>query len=1070
MLKRLLSALLIAAPGLFAYGDQDQDRNHPEVRWFTSETEHFRFHYEKGLREAAEACAARAEAVYPEVTALYGWEPAGKTDFLVYDEDYSNGWAIASLNTMAIWDADLGFELRGSKDWIRDVVAHEFSHVVSIQAGSKLKPWISELELGWSDGSDHSTASSGWLFWSLDPYSMAMAEGTAQWTSQKMGGDRWDTHRAMIERTAASADSLLPWSRMGAFSGTGLDYERVYGQGFSLLRHIERTRGSQAAADWWKALSRWDVQTPGGAWEKATGQSGEDLWREWRDSARAEAARTLASAAPLVAGRKLFGDAFNCHSPRWWSDSLILFSSNRGSDFQVNSLWAFDLHPADTTDRSWVVAPAIRSRFSFDRSSRRIWFHSGREDDSRGRPVLDLYSASLRAGKKDSSRFTAAPKPEQKRLTREMHAFAPEVSGDSLVAVVRDRTRFRVDVLPADGSSAGRRLWPVVDSTEVPGGGTVFSAVWTADGNRVALDRFDGIRRRVDLVDRSGRLVRRLGDSASEWRDPSFSRDGRWAYLASDRTGIFNLYRQDLSTGGIEQLTSEPGVAFQPQPSPDGRRVAYAGWGMDGFSLRILDSLSPFPPRPAVALPPTDTPPAQTTWDLSSREQAYSPIPDRGLLSPVLYAQRTPPLFGYEGTQWKVMGGARGQILDPARRNTMVLLGLVDLGHGFDYLQFDQPNLMNPRQEKLFMAGWENRSWWPTLFLEGSWQNLRGQDTSSQESTIGSGRDRIVQKWAMQVSSVVGGARYSITRNQKLHAELSWMGYDFNLYDSDFRFQAYSSISPAVMWTYLDREAGGEENLVDQRGTFARVRASTDFADLQRSGSFSEVFEQEANGAIRVKTVSTDLGRLEIDLRKSVGNPLWDDQSLELDAQASSVLGWDSPADTLNDFYLEGLSVPGYPDFVPGTTERRLFQGTSTAYLRAATRFPLLRIRRGTWIWHFDEWSAGASVQAGRAWRGAWFDPDRSIRSQAWEWSRSATWETRLSGRIHSAYPFHLSLSFSRAFDRPDGIRLDPVRIAGIPTGATRIEFGLNVGLDEWAIIDQPVRRLGLLPAPRRLW
>src|ERR1035437_5571209 len=101
MTIRHLSAILLCVCGpLFAYGDEEQDRNHPEIRWFTSETEHFRFHYEKGLRKAAEACASRAEAVYPEITSLYGWAPAGKTDFLVYDEDYSNGWAIASLNTM----------------------------------------------------------------------------------------------------------------------------------------------------------------------------------------------------------------------------------------------------------------------------------------------------------------------------------------------------------------------------------------------------------------------------------------------------------------------------------------------------------------------------------------------------------------------------------------------------------------------------------------------------------------------------------------------------------------------------------------------------------------------------------------------------------------------------------------------------------------------------------------------------------------------------------------------------------------------------------------------------------
>ena len=803
-----------------------------------------------------------------------------------------------------------------------------------------------------------------------------------------------------------------------------------------------------------------------------TGQDAQSLWSEWRDSSKALARREIQAASPLVEGRKLFGDAFNTNTPRWWNDTLLLFSSNRGSDFQINSLWAYDLHPRDTAKRSWVVAPAIRSRFSLDTASRTVWFHSGREDDSRGRPVLDIYRANLKPGREDSAKFVADPKPEQKRITRERHAFAPSFRKDSLAVVVRDHQAFRVEILSASDSAHPRVVYPLPDSSESTADQPIFSAEWSPDGKALAVDRFDGKLRRVDLVDASGRFLSRAGDSLHEWRDPSFSPDGKSLYLSSDRTGIFDLYRQDLSTGKLEQLTSVKGGAFQPVASPDGKRLAFVAWGLDGFSLQLLDSIRSFPLRteaaPAAAV--SDSAPPQVTWDLSGGETPYSPIPDRALVSPILYAQRTPPLFGYEGSQWKVLGGGRAQILDPARRNTVVFMGLMDLGHGFDYQQFDQPNLMNPRQEKVFLAGWENRSWWPTLYTEASWQNLRGQDTSSVEADTGSRRVPVVQPWAMQVSNLVAGARYSFTKNQKIHGELSWTGYDFNLYDGDFRFQAYSALSPSLFWTYLDKEEGGEDKLADQRGTFARVQVASEFSDLQRSGTFSEVFVQQANGAITARTVSSTVNRVSADLRKSIANPLWEDQSLEFDAQASGILNWTSQVDTLNDFYLEGLSIPGYPDFVPGRTEKRLFQGEHTAYFRLATRFPLVHIRGGAWIWFFDDWSAGASAQAGRAWSGSWYNTDRSARSQAWDYSRSVSWETRVSGRIHSAYPFHLSLGFSRALDQPQGIRQETVRAFGVPTGATRVEFGLNTGLDEWAIIDQPLRRLGLLPAPRRLW
>jgi len=1069
--------LLLGFSSAFGYGDQEQDRNHPSVRWFTAETQHFRFHYEKGLRGVAEQCASRAEAVWPEVTVMFGHEPPDKIDFLVFDEDYSNGWAIASLNTMAIWSADLGFNLRGSKEWIRDVVAHEFGHVVSIQVSSKWKPWIGELQLGWDDASDRKVKSGGWLLWSLNPYSMSMAEGTAQWISQQNGGDRWDSHRSMIERTAALADSLLPWGRMGTFSGTGLDYERVYGQGYSLIRHIQRTRGSEAVAAWWKQLAKFRHQTPGAAWKAATGQEPEKLWEEWRDSAKVRAKAALEAARPLVEGRKVFGDAFNTQYPRWWTDSVILFSSNRGSDFQVNSLWGCDFSRKDTNDRFWTVAPAIRSRFSFDTAAKKIWFHSGRNDDDRGRPVLDVYSSTLKPDEKGF--LKAQPRDEQARVTVSMHGLSPEVRGDSLAVVVRDRSGFRLRFLRSDSNglaaSQGRDVFPRADSLDQRPLVNIDAAVWAADGKSLFVDWYDGVLRRVDRISKDGRFLSRMGDSLREWRDPAVSPDGKWLYLSSDRTGIFNLYRQSVDGGAVEQLTSVVGGAFQPSVSPDGKRLAFVSWATDGYQLRVLDSIQPFPLRVASVPEPIVPAPQEQVWDLATREQAYSPIPNHGLLSPILYAQRTAPLFGAEGDKWKVLAGGRYQILDPVRKNTLVFLGLLDLGHGFDYLGLDYPGLVNPRQEKMLVAGWENRSLWPTIFVEAGYQTLRGEDTLSKENQDG-GTARILEStpWALHVNSQTVGARYSLTQNQKIHAEVSHMGYDFDMYQDNFRYPAYSSWSPSLFWTYLDQEAAGEERMADARGSFARVQILADVSELQRSGSFQDVFQQEANGRITVKTVPTTVWRGAFDVRKAFANPLWPDQTFEADAAVDGILSWSSDADTLNDFYLSGLDIPGYAAYKPGQKETRTFTGTRSAFFQLSTRFPLLEIRKSAWIWYLDAWSAGASLHAGRAWRGDWYDADRSFTEQVEAFSRSVTWETRLSGRIHSGYPFHLSLGFSRALDKVDGIRQDLAEIdvfaAKIPTFAHRVEFGLNLGLDEWAIIDQPLHRKPALPAPRRLF
>jgi hypothetical protein len=1046
----------------FGYSSDDQDRNHPEERWFTAETEHFRFHYRKGLREAAEACASRAEAVYPEISAYYGMKP-GVIDFLVQDEDYSNGWAIASLSTMSIWSADLGFAFRGSKDWIRDVVAHEFAHIASIQASAKVLPWISELQVGWGDATGSRITSGGWGLWSLNPYSMVLAEGTAQWTSQRMGGDAWDTHRQMIERSAALVDSLLPWERMSVFSGSGFDFERVYNQGFSMIRFVESTKGAETVPQWWHTLGSPLPQEWGGAWKKLTGESGAQLWAQWKDSAVAVAQRTREAAKPLVEGRRLVGDAYNTGHPRWMDSQTLFHSSNPGAD-EGNNLWVWDLSDSlkDSAKRHVMVSPFIRGRYSLDTVERRVHYVSGRKTDAQGRHVLDAWSTPL--DRKDG-RWVAKPVDDHHRLTLTWHVAATDLSParDTLAAILRDGMRFRVVLLPSDGlelpAGESLQLFPQGDTGVV---GTLFSVRWHPSGKTLAIDWFDGKRRRCDLISREG-TRRRLGDTLSEWRDVSFSPDGGHVYLASDRTGIFNLYRQNLSNDSLEQLTSVVGGAFQPEVSPDGKRLAYTGFDHTGFGLWLLDSISPQLPR---ALRRTDTakviPPQEQTWDLAGRERPYSPIPDRLLATPIVYFQKNAPFLYAGESRWSSMAGLRLQMLDPARRNLLYGMMLLDLTRGIDFVGPGQPNFVNPRQEKLLMAGLENRSLIPTLSFQALYQDMHGEDTVSEEASDGRTKVKTSQSWTLHLMQLSSGARLSLTRNQKIHASLAWTRYDFDFYDLPLRYTGYSSVTPSLFWTYYDRTDASMGVADDPRGLMLRAQWSMDNAALMRSGSFSEVFEVDVSGAIKARSTDWTVHRLSAQGRWAFGNPLWPEQTLEISGDAATVADWSGPVDTLTDFFHEGIDLPGYPTMLG--RERRLFQGTHALSAGFATRLPVWEINRGAWIWYGDRVVASASLQAGRAWSGPVLDAiDTAGLGVSLDWGLS------LSGRIHTNYPLALSVNFARAMRDLPGVRQAdltlPIAGTDIPLGAHRISFGVNLGFDEWSIVDQSMRRKNGLPA-----
>jgi Tol biopolymer transport system component/DNA-binding winged helix-turn-helix (wHTH) protein len=121
---------------------------------------------------------------------------------------------------------------------------------------------------------------------------------------------------------------------------------------------------------------------------------------------------------------------------------------------------------------------------------------------------------------------------------------------------------------------------------------------WSPDGKWVAFDYHPGAHAQIYLVDSEGRNLHALTSGNYENCVASWSRDGRAVYFASNRTGDWQVWSHELSTGKEVQITRHGGfAAFE---SYDAKALYYSkfeGGGIwktrtgGGVEERVTDSL-----------------------------------------------------------------------------------------------------------------------------------------------------------------------------------------------------------------------------------------------------------------------------------------------------------------------------------------------------------------------------------------------------------------------------------------------------------------------------------------------
>jgi hypothetical protein len=162
---------------------------------------------------------------------------------------------------------------------------------------------------------------------------------------------------------------------------------------------------------------------------------------------------------------------------------------------------------------------------------------------------------------------------------------------------------------------------------------------WSPRGDRIAAVRWTrGGYGDIVLLDTTGTLVARITEDRAVDASPAWSADGRWLFFASDRTGVNQIYAApveylSLANGAPDSLVRRVSTAatglFEPEPSPDGERLAAVHYRHDGLHIGVapLDTIGI--DRPGVDPRFANTPVPRLEPD-DARSSRYAPW--RGLL------------------------------------------------------------------------------------------------------------------------------------------------------------------------------------------------------------------------------------------------------------------------------------------------------------------------------------------------------------------------------------------------------------------------------------------------------
>ncbi|MGB6032171.1 MAG: hypothetical protein WBH55_05005, partial [Bacteroidota bacterium] len=1044
----LLALALLAG---FTPSLSQEDFFHPELDWHTIETEHFLVHYHDGSERSGRVTSKIAEEIYEPITSLYDHTPDEKVSFIISDyDDISNGAAYFYDNKVVIYASSMDFELRGTHNWLRNVITHEFTHIIQVQASMKFGRTIPAFYFQWLN---YEAARRPDVLYGFPNVVVSypvsgfvvpawFAEGVAQYNRAELRYDFWDSHRDMILRSYVLDSSMLSWEEMAVFGKTSLGNESSYNAGFAFVSYIAQKYGEDALRDVTRSLSSLSVWTIGAAIEEAVGKDGSEVYDEWvEELTREYAARTLPVRENLHVGEPLqvdsraeiinpqviqeiesmmhpaesvgpngpfsgpccrmsatvgFANLYPVFSP---DGKKVAYTSAKGGDyFGLSALYVYEFEKKKET----FIAPAVRTSPAWSPDGTTLYYGKLTRENPHWSLYFDLYEYEIE-------------EEREKRLTTGKRAMNPSLSpdGSQLVCVVNRDGTTNLATMPIEGGE----LTLITSYSE---GEQVYHPHWSPAGDRIVFDYSIKDGRDIASIRPDGSDLTYLVSGSDDSRCATVTPDGSQVLFSSDRTGIFNIYSMELASGEIKQLTNVLGGALYPTMNSRGD-LLYSLYTSRGYKIYSITGTEPLPDLDIHYIPFARTAPMresdvlamasggdirnQFDWNaLNSYDDTLLPEDESRSYSNIFGSVSIVPFLRIDN-------------YNPTSKGIELLKPGVYLFSNeiLEKTGFFAGAAVNTRLERDLFLQFYYRGQIPLLYQLGLEPVASVELYNVTRKTQG---DAAIGESLLQLESTLDLLEFNFALNQRAlsqfsetelryrHSRYTSILNSFTLPESGFLVPSSSDLyfigNDITLQLKIHALLPSRTREISPVGRRITLRFGAEFNKLQSSDSLGRLeYEISSSGALKPLYDKYTFPRIEVWWREYIPF-LFRGHTLNPSLRLGTIVG--PPVDNFFDFYAGGLiGMKGYPFYSLG--------GNEMAILGLSYRFPILeKIDFRFLQMYFDKLYASVYADIGDAWTGR--------MPTFGDLKRDAGVELRLETFSYYAYPTRIFFNASYGFDK----------------------------------------------------